>query len=125
MRTRTMLADPLTRCKVVTATILSIGFVIAATIFLSVTETVVDPLAEFEQTKKYSYELERIGGKATLAANSINNWFAGLWHGRTLSYTVAAITIIFAALYYFIATSLEADAQELREEDSKRRLQDK
>lgn len=111
MRTQFKLTDPLTRCKFVTAAILSVGFISATTIYLTATEASVDPLAEFEQSKKFAYELERMGGKAALAANSFNKWFAGLWHGQTLSYTVAAVAIILAAGNYFIATNLEAETQ--------------
>jgi hypothetical protein len=65
-----------------------------------------------------------MGGKAALVANYLNKWFAGLWHGQTLSYTVAAVTILLAAGYYFIATSLEAEAQAKHLEDSSYFLQD-
>ncbi len=111
------LTDPLTRCKAVTAGILSAGFISATTIYLTATESYENSLAEFESSRKYAYELERIGGKAALVANCINNWFAGLWHGQTLSYTIAAVTIILAVVYYFIATSLEAEAQDIRAEN--------
>ena len=124
MRTRFTLTDSLTCCKAVTASILSVGFVSSATIYLTATESFEDPLAEFEQSKKYAYELERMGGKAALVANSINKWFAGLWHGQTLSYSVAAITIILAAVYYFIASNLEAETRVIRTENPPCLLQD-
>jgi hypothetical protein len=103
------LSNPLKRCRSVTAAILLIGFGSALAIYLTAVAAPDDPFAEFEKSKKFAYELERMGGKAALAANSINKWFAGLWQGEALAYTVAVITIFIAAGYYFIATSLEEE----------------
>ena len=103
--------DPLRRCHIVTAAIMLVGFGSAAAIYLTAGEATYNPFAEFEKSKKFAYELERMGGKAALAANYFNNWFAGLWQGETLAYTVAVITIVIAAGYYFIATGLEAEVR--------------
>jgi hypothetical protein len=103
------ISDPLKRCYIVTSAILLIGLGSAVAIYLTAGEAPVDPFAEFEKSKKFAYELERMGGKAALAANDFNKWFSGLWRGETLAYTVAVITIIIAAGYYFIATSLEEE----------------
>jgi hypothetical protein len=111
MKTRFTITDPLTRCKVIAAAILSVGLVSAVIIYLTAREAPADPFAEFEKSKKFAYELERMGGKAALAANDINKWFAGLWQGESLAYTVAVITIVIAGGYYFVATSLEAEAR--------------
>ena len=102
--------DPLKRCYITTTAILFSGLVSAVTIYLIAGEPPDNPLAEFEKSKKFAYELQRMGGKAALVANDFNKWFAGLWQGETLAYTVAAITVCMAAGYYFIATSLVAEA---------------
>jgi hypothetical protein len=111
MRTGFKIADQLRRCYIITVVILSVGFSSAATIYLTAGEAPYDPFAEFEKSKKFAYELERMGGKAALVANDFNRWFAGLWQGESLAYSIAVITIIIAAVYYFIATSLEAEAR--------------
>ena len=111
------ITEPLTRCYIVTAAILLVGLGSAVAIYLTAGEAPVDPFAEFENSKKFAYELERMGGKAALAANYFNEWFSGLWQGETLAYTVAVITIIIAAGYYFIATSLEEEARSKSGED--------
>jgi ADP-dependent phosphofructokinase/glucokinase len=108
---RLRITDPLTRCYIITSAILFVGLGSAIAIYLTAGEAPNDPFAEFEKSKKYAYELERMGGKAALAANEFNKWFSGLWQGETLAYTVAVITIIIAAIYYFIATSLEEEAR--------------
>ena len=111
MKTNLRTKDPLRRCNIVTTAILLAGFGSATAIYLAAAEVPVDPFAEFEKSKKFAYELERMGGKAALAANDLNKWFDGLWQGKSLAYTVAVITIIIAAGYYFIATGLEAEAR--------------
>jgi len=116
MRTRLRVTTPLTRCYAVTAAILLVGFGSAAAIYLTAGEAPVDPFAEFEKSKKFAYELERMGGKAALAANDFNTWFAGLWQGENLALTVAVITMVIAGGYYFIATSLEAEARRIDRE---------
>jgi len=105
----TTISDPLKRCRTVTAAILLAGFGSAVAIYLTAGEAPNDPFAEFENSKKFAYELERMGGKAAVAANGFNKWFVGLWQGETLAYTVAVITMVIAAVYYFIATSLEEE----------------
>jgi hypothetical protein len=117
MRMRLRIYGPLTRCYIITAAILLVGFGSAVTICLTAVEAPDDPFAEFEKSKKFAYELERMGGKAAIVANDFNKWFVGLWQGETLAYTVAVITIIIAAGYYFIATGLEAEARRINRED--------
>ncbi len=109
-------SDILKRYYIVTSAILVTGFGSAAAIYLTAADAPDDPCAEFEKSKKFAYELERMGGKAALAAHDFNSWFAGLWRGEALAYTVAAVTVIIAAVYYFIATGLEDEARRRREE---------
>jgi len=108
---------PLTRNHIVTAAILLAGFGSSLAIYLTATEAPANPLAEFEKSKKFAYELERMGGKAALAANDLNKWFAELWQGETFAYTIAVITLVIAVGYYFIATGLEEEARRPREEN--------
>ena len=51
------------------------------------------PLAT-RDSKKYRREVERLGGKAALAFDDFNRWFAQLWQGKTLAKTVAGISIL-------------------------------
>ena len=118
MKIRWNIKDPLIRCRIVTTAILLAGFGGAAILYLTAREAPADPFAEFEKSKKFAYELERMGGKAALVANDFNKWFAGLWQGESLAYTIAVITIVIAAGYYFVATGLAAEAVRLPKEGS-------
>ena len=43
------------------------------------------------ETKRYRSDLERFGGKAAVMADDFNRWFSGLWVGKSLAYTLAAL----------------------------------
>lgn len=111
MKTGSEITPPPQRRSIITAVILMTGFSSATAIYLTAVEPAADPFAEFEHSKKFAYELERMGGKAALAAHDFNKWFTGLWQGHTLAYTIAFLTIVIAAGYYFIATALEAEVR--------------
>jgi len=46
-----------------------------------------------EDSKKYLRDLELYGGKANVLMDELRRGFAGLWHGRSLAFTIACITI--------------------------------
>ena len=60
-------------------------------------------LAEMHGSKPYVHQLERFGGKAAVMFDQFNRWFAGLWEGRQLGITVAWITLVVAAVMFFVA----------------------
>ena len=99
--------NPMKRCNLVTAGILLSGLGTAVAIYLTAADAPDNPFAEYEQSKKFSYEVQRMGGKMALVANDMTSWFAELWHGRQLSYTVACITLVIAVGYYVIASGIK------------------
>ena len=44
-------------------------------------------------TKRDILELEKMGGKSYILSNDINEWFASLWHGRGLAYTIGVLSL--------------------------------
>lgn len=50
-----------------------------------------------EYSKQYLRELELYGGQANVLAYEFRQWFVGLWHGKSLAYIVAAVTIVVSA----------------------------
>lgn len=67
-----------------------------------------------ENTKIYKHNLEVYGGKAAVLADDFRRWFNGLWHGKTLAFTIAVITIFISFAGFFTARHLpslsESDA---------------
>lgn len=53
--------------------------------------------------KMYQHNLELMGGKAAVYADRFDRWFASLWQGRTLAYTVAVIAIAIAVACFWVA----------------------
>ena len=87
--------------------ILLIGLGISAIIYLSATNTSDSGLDYApENSKMYLHDLELYGGKANLLANELMSWFAGLWRGASLAYTIGCITILISAGIFFIAHHL-------------------
>jgi hypothetical protein len=109
---------PLTRCYLVTAIILMIGFGTAIAIYLTADEIPDNPFAEFEQSKRFAHEVQRMGGKMAIVANDASVWFGALWHGRQLAFTVACITLVIAVGYYVIASGIKTGEHDAGQRDN-------
>ena len=59
-----------------------------------------------EDSRMYRRDLELSGGKAALLADDFSRWFAGLWHGKSLAFTVAGISIFISFVFFFAANRL-------------------
>jgi hypothetical protein len=55
------------------------------------------------ETKAYEDQMERMGGKANILATELREWFASLWHGRRLAYTLATLAIGGSLVCFFFA----------------------
>jgi hypothetical protein len=106
MLTNPLMTQQLKRCQTITAALVLAGFGSAVAIYLTAVRAPDDPFAEFEKSKKFTSELARMGGKSAVVAHDLNKWFSGLWQGESLAYSVIVITIVVAAIYYFISTSM-------------------
>lgn len=56
-----------------------------------------------ENSKKYIHDLKLMGGNSAVFADEFGRWFIGLWHGKTLAFTVACITILISLGFFFFA----------------------
>jgi hypothetical protein len=116
----------------VSALILLIGLSSALFIYWTAEKDVTDDLgykiaggAIYPSTgdsKKYMHDMRLYGGEAAVMADKINRWFAGLWQGTSLAYTVACIAI-FMSLGFFLAarhapSPIESDACKQENHDS-------
>jgi len=59
-----------------------------------------------EDSRVYRRDLEHLGGKAAIVVDDFSRWFIGLWHGKTLAFTVAGISIFISLLFFFAANRL-------------------
>ncbi len=59
-----------------------------------------------EDSKQYLHGLELYGGKANVLMDQLRRGFIGLWHGRSLAYTIACITIFACFLLFYTANYL-------------------
>jgi hypothetical protein len=108
----------LTHRNLITAIILLVGLGSSILIYLTADIASDSGLVnDFENSKKYVHDLEIYGGKANVLANELTNWFAGLWHGKSLAFTVACITIVIALGFYFITYDLNSDAHNENKRD--------
>jgi hypothetical protein len=62
-----------------------------------------------EDSKIYLRNLQHYGGKQLVLIDELNRWFIGLWHGKSLAFTVFFITIVISFLVFFIANQLKRD----------------
>jgi len=100
------------RIRRLTAGILAAGLGGATLIYLTAAPRAANPLGyEPEDTKKYLRELEVYGGKVNVLATELRRWFEGLWHGRSLAFTVAVLTLLLALGFWFVATRLAPDGE--------------
>lgn len=49
-----------------------------------------------DESKAYVREIERLGGKQAVLFDELGRWFAGLWRGRRLAFTLAGISAFVA-----------------------------
>ncbi len=59
-----------------------------------------------EDSRTYRRDLELYGGKAALFADDFSRWFVGLWHGKSLAFTVAGISFFISFVLFFVANRL-------------------
>lgn len=94
-----------TRLYLVAAVILLVGLGSSILIYLSA-QNDADNVLDFENSKMFVRDLELYGGKANVLVDELRTWLVGLWHGKSLAYTVACITIVISFGIFFIANHL-------------------
>jgi hypothetical protein len=73
------------------------------------------------QNKMFLHDLELYGGKANILAAEFRDWFTGLWIGRNLAFTVAALTVLVVLLLRILARLPRRDDDEEAEPPGVRR----
>jgi hypothetical protein len=80
---------------------------LAAEIVYVVASDEADVSAELARDRMYQHNLQLMGGKAAVLFDGFDRWFAGLWHGHALAYTLAVLTLVAAAALYIAARLAE------------------
>ncbi len=99
-----------TRLYLIAAVILLVGLSSAILIYMTAQNNP-DNVLDFENSKMYVHNLELYGGKANILASELRNWFAGLWQGKSLAYTIGCIAIVLSSGIFFIANHLPPDSK--------------
>jgi hypothetical protein len=99
-----------TRLSLIAAIILLVGLGSAALIYLTA-ENASDSVSGYEpeNSKMYIHDLELYGGKANVLANELMRWFVGLWHGKSLAFTVGCVTLFISFVVFFVANHMPSD----------------
>ena len=64
-----------------------------------------------EDSKVYLRNLQRYGGKEMVLLDDLRRGFAGLWHGKSLAFTLAFITFLVSFAAFFIANHLPSNSK--------------
>ena len=59
-----------------------------------------------ENSKRYIHDLQLYGGNAAVLADGFMRWFAGLWHGTSLAFTVACLSAIMSFVVFVVANNV-------------------
>ena len=62
-----------------------------------------------KESKAFQRDVRLYGGKFALLSDELFDWFASLWQGRTLAFTVAGIAVVLAAGMFLVANGLLTD----------------
>jgi len=114
-----MASSPQRTLYLIGTSILLLGLIGAATLYALAGEApgnsigyelvngVVHPVAPGD-SKRYRHDLERYGGKMAILTDEFGNWFSGLWHGRSLAYTIGVICVALSGAIFLVATQLDS-----------------
>jgi hypothetical protein len=59
-----------------------------------------------EASRTYRRDLELYGGKAAVVTDDFSRWLVGLWHGKSLAFTISGISIFISLVIFFVANRL-------------------
>ena len=87
--------------------ILVAGLIGAALIYWVTADSAVKKTEiEYANPRAYEFQIERLGGKATVYVVRFNEWFTGLWQGRQLAFTVAVLALVIALICFWLSKRL-------------------
>jgi hypothetical protein len=88
----------------ITLAIFVVGWGAAIAIFVSRAGDDALPFELTDDGKRYTYEVERLGGKQAVVFAQLNELLASLFRGQGLGLTIGVLASVAALLYYVVAT---------------------
>jgi hypothetical protein len=108
------------RLRVIAGSILVTGLGCSVLIYLFAKPEPDNPLGyDPLHTKMYIHELQVYGGNWNVMAAEFQQWFASLWYGKSLAYTVACIALFLAIVIWYIGSFQAGDTSSAPEDDNK------
>lgn len=99
-----------TRLYLGSAVIMLIGLGAAAVVYLAAGDVPGGvPDFDIEGSRRSLRDLELYGGKANVLVAEFMAWFGGLWHGQSLAYTIASITVVISCALLYVALHWPSD----------------
>lgn len=99
-----------TRLYLASGVIMLVGLGAAAVVYLAAGDVPeVVPGFDLEGSKKSLRDLELYGGTANVLVAEFTAWFGSLWHGQSLAYTMAFITVATSGVLFYIAHHWPSD----------------
>ena len=90
------------RVRLVGQVLLAGGLIASALIYVFAgTET--DAASALANARLSEFNTARLGGMTTVYIARFDRWLATLWHGRSLAYTVATLSVVGALMCYWAA----------------------
>jgi hypothetical protein len=97
------------RVKAAGLAMLVIGLVAAACVFF-VAAPGVD--ADLVAQQREMREVARLGGTAAVQTVKLHLWFASLWHGERLAWTLALLSLAVGGSCFYVAGLMDEDVEE-------------
>lgn len=101
--------------RILAGIVLVAGLTGASVIYLTTSENDTDGATGFtsvldpSNSKMFRHDMRVYGGMANIYADEFIRWFAGLWHGKSLAFTVGAITLFVSFVLFYFADLLYWD----------------
>ena len=108
------------RIYLIASFILLVGFSASLIIYLTADHNPDNALG-LEDSKIYRHDLEVFGGKANLLINDFRTWYAGLWHGESLAFTIAFITFFISLVLFLIAGHMDPGSKNVYQDRNNQR----
>lgn len=73
-----------------------------------------------EDSKAYNRDLRLYGGESAVFADELKRWWVGLWHGKSLAYTIAFITVSVSSAIFLAASGILAGESKGPDDEAKK-----